>query len=272
VTALATLEDARVLVTGASSGIGAALAPMLAAQGARVGVVARRGDRLDAVVAECDAAHPEHAGSHRRWAVDLSDLDAAAAVAREAWDAFGHLDALINNAARPMRRSVRALDVDTVDEVLRTNFLSPVAMSLAVLPRMVERDAGVICNVSSLGGRLGIMNESAYCASKYALTGWSESAAMDLWSSGVAVKLITPGGVDTEIWDQPGNDPAPYEVPLEPPETVARDICAALLSDAFETYTPDMKAVAEMKTADIDSFMSGIVSFTEQARAQQAGD
>ncbi len=62
-----------------------------------------------------------------------------------------------------MRRSVRELDVATVDEVMRTNFLSPVAMSLALLPRMLERDAGVIVNVSSLGGRLGIRNEAAYC-------------------------------------------------------------------------------------------------------------
>jgi NAD(P)-dependent dehydrogenase (short-subunit alcohol dehydrogenase family) len=260
---LPTLDGANILVTGASSGIGAALAPMLAGRGARVGLVARRADRLDAVLARCD---PVAAGLHRRWAVDLSDPDAAAAVAVEAWDELGHLDAVVNNAAIPMRRSVRALDVDTVDAVMRTNFLSPVAISLAVLPRLLERDAGVIVNVSSLGGRLGILNEAAYCASKFALTGWTESMAMDLWSTGVDVRLITPGAIDTEIWDQPGNDPAPFHGPLEPPATVAAAIGEALMGEPFETYTPDMKSVAEFKTSDIDAFMANTVAFLEDAR------
>ncbi|HVN51399.1 MAG TPA: SDR family NAD(P)-dependent oxidoreductase [Acidimicrobiales bacterium] len=258
---LPSLDGAKVLVTGASSGIGAALAPMLAERGAHVGLVARRLERLDEVLAECDRRGSP--GGHRRWAVDLSDVDAAIAVALDAWDELGHLDAIVNNAARPMRRSVRVLDVDTVDAVMRTNFLSPVAMSLAVLPRMLERDVGVILNVSSLGGRLGIRNEAAYCASKFALSGWSESMAMDLWSTGVDVRLVTPGAIDTEIWDKEGNDPAPYHGPLEPPETVAAAICDALVGEAFETYTPDMKGVAEFKTSDIDTFMAGTVAFLE---------
>jgi short-subunit dehydrogenase len=261
---LATLDGARVLVTGASSGIGAALAPLLAERGATVGIVARRADRLDEVLLRCTAAGGR---DHRRWAVDLSDPDAAASVAVEAWDAFGHLDAVVNNAARPMRRSVPDLDVATVDQVMRINFLSPVALSLAVLPRMLERDAGVIVNVSSLGGRLGIMNEAAYSASKFALTGWSESMAMDLWSTGVDVRLITPGAIATEIWDQPGNDPAPFDGPFEPPDTVAAAICDALLSDSFETYTPDMKGVAEYKTSDIDGFMAGTVAMMNDLKA-----
>jgi short-subunit dehydrogenase len=260
---LDSLDGASVLVTGASSGIGASLAVALAERGARVGVVARRAGRLDEVIARCEAARPANAGSHRRWAVDLSEPEVAADIALEAWDAFDGLDALVNNAARPMRRSFTRLDVATVDDVMRTNFLSPVAMGLAVLPRMLERDRGVICNVSSLGGRLGIMNEAAYCASKFALSGWSESAAMDVWSTGVSVKLITPGAVDTEIWDQPDNDPAPFHGPFESPDTVAADICDALLAPKFETYTPDMKAVAEMKTSDIDGFMAGIVAMNQ---------
>jgi short-subunit dehydrogenase len=262
---ITTLDGATVLLTGASSGIGAALAPALVERGARVGVVARRAERLDEVLARCDEVRPDIAGSHRRWAVDLSDPDAAAALAIEAWDELGGLDVLVNNAARPMRRSVRRLDVATVDEVMRTNFLSPVAMGLAVLPRMLERDRGVICNVSSLGGRLGIPNEAAYCASKFALSGWSESTAVDLWSTGVDVKLITPGAVATEIWDQPDNDPSPFDGPFEPPETVAADICDALVAARFETYTPDMKAVAEMKTADIDGFMAGVAAMNTGA-------
>ncbi len=257
--ALSSLEGAKVLVTGASSGIGAALAPMLAARGATVGVVARRADRLAAVTDACTQAGP--AGRHRWWSVDLSDPEAAAAVALEAWDALDGLDAVVNNAARPMRRRVLRLDVTTVDDVMRTNFLSPVAVSLAVLPRMLERDRGVIANVSSLGGRLGIPGEGAYVASKFALCGWSESMAIDLWSTGVDVRLVLPGAIDTEIWDQPGNDPAAFTGPFEPPGTVAAAICDALTSDRFEVYVPDLKAVAELKTSDIDGYLAGAASF-----------
>ena len=260
--ALQTLEGATVLVTGASSGIGAALAPALAARGATVGIVARRADRLADVRDACVAASPGADPGHRSWAVDLSDLSAAADVALEAWDAFGHLDVLVNNAARPMRRHVTKLDVATVDEVMRTNFHSPVAMGQAVLPRMLARDRGTIVNVSSLGGRLGIVNEAAYSASKFALCGWSESMAMDLWSTGVEVRLVIPGAIDTEIWDQPGNDPAPYSGPFEPPGPVAEAICDAILGDGFELYVPDLKAVAEFKTSDIDGFMAGAVGFS----------
>ena len=192
--------------------------------------------------------------------MDLSDPRSAASLATEVWDAFGHLDVVVNNAARPMRRPVDRLDVDTVEEVMRTNFLSPVAISLAVLPRMLDRDRGVIVNVSSLGGRLGIPHEAAYCASKFALSGWSEAMAMDLWSSPVEVRLVTPGAIDTEIWDQPGNDPAAYDGPFEPPATVAHAICEAILGDDFECYVPDMKAVAEFKTSDIDAFLAGTAS------------
>ena len=96
---------------------------------------------------------------------------------------------------------------------MRVNFFGPMRLTLAVLPRMLARDAGMIVNVSSVGGRLGIIHEAAYCASKFALCGWSESMAVDLHGTGVAVKLIEPGPVDTEIWDQPGNDDAPLRRP-----------------------------------------------------------
>ena len=263
--ALPTLEGSRILVTGASSGIGAALAPMLAGTGATVGIAARRTDRLSGVLEACREASTvdgrgDRAG-HRMWTVDLSDLDAAARLAIDAWAAFGHLDAVVNNAARPMRRPVQRLSTDVVEEVMRTNFLSPVALSLAVLPRMLERDRGVIVNVGSLAGRVGSPREAAYAASKYALHGWSEVMAVDLWSTGVEVRLIVPGAIDTEIWDQPGNDPSPYGGPFEPAETVAMAVCEALVSEGFERYVPDLKPVAEFKTADIDAFMKGAVDY-----------
>lgn len=247
------IAGANVLVTGASSGIGAALAPRLAERGATVGLVARREDRLTEVLERCTGAAP----ASRAWVADLDDTAAAEAVMLEAWDTFGHLDVVINNAAVPKRRRVQDLTLAEVEHVLRVNLLSPVRMTLAALPRMLERDRGCIVNVSSLGGRLGIVHEAAYCASKFALCGWSESLALDLWDTGVDVRLIIPGPVDTEIWDQPDNEAPLYHGALERPEDVAAGIVAAIEGDAFEAYLPDLKDIAAFKTTDIDLFLAG---------------
>ena len=179
------------------------------------------------------------------------------ALALQAWDDMGGLDVLVNNAAIPKRRLVQALTLDEVRETMRVNFESPVRMTLAVLPRMLERDRGVVVNVGSFGGRVGIPGEAAYCSSKFALSGWSESMAVDLWHTGVEVRLILPGAIATEIWDQPGNDDPLYQGDLEPAEDVAAGIVAAIEGDAFEHYLPDLKGVVEFKTSDIDSFLAG---------------
>jgi short-subunit dehydrogenase len=253
------LQNATVLVTGASSGIGAALAPRLAERGATVGLVARREDRLTEVLERCRV----HAPASRLWVLDLADTAAAEALALEAWDAFGHLDVLVNNAALPKRRAVTDLTLDEVRATMALNFESPVRMGQALLPRMLARGTGCIVNVSSFGGRVGIRREAAYCASKFALCGWTEAMALDLWHTGVDVRLVLPGAIDTEIWDRPDNDEAPYHGPFEPPETVAEGIVAAIEGDTFEHYLPDLKAIAEMKTTDIEGFMAGVIAFDE---------
>ena len=124
-----------VLVTGASSGIGAAVARELAGRGDTVALVARRADRLDEVLADCRKTSPGSA----RWAADLSDPADAAALVLDIWDHYGGLDAVINNAAVPMRRHVTRLIMDEVERTMRINYFSPVAIALAVLPRMLER-------------------------------------------------------------------------------------------------------------------------------------
>ena len=132
------IDGSTIMVTGASSGIGAALAPMLAERGATVGIVARREDRLAATLARCRA----HAPRSRMWAVDLSDVDAAVDVVDQAWDAFGALDCLVNNAAMGKRKLLTDHTADDIDVVMRTNFMSPIRMNLAVLPRMLGARLG----------------------------------------------------------------------------------------------------------------------------------
>ena len=258
-----------VLVTGASSGIGAALARLLAARGAVVGIVGRREERLRAVLDDCRA----HGDGHRMWTGDLGDLERAEQVALEAWDAFGHLAVLVNNAAIPKVRAIGRLSADDLDEATRVNYLSPVRMTLAVLPRMQERGGGTIVNVTSLGARVPILWESAYCASKAALAAFTEVLSMDLAGTPVRVRHVVPGPFDTDIWDRPGSDPAAFKDGDKlPPEQAAVGILEAIEGERFETYVPDLKAVAEMATADVEGFMAGTLAMFRNQAAAAATD
>jgi len=251
------VQGAKVLLTGASSGIGAAAARLLAERGAVLGVVARRRDRLEQVLADCH----QHSPDSRLWAVDLSDLAAAEGVVQEALEAWGSIDVLVNNAGAPKRRNVRDLTSAEVEDTMRINFFSPVRMMLTVLPSMLERGRGTIVNVGSMAGRIGVPTESAYSASKFALGGWSEGAALDLAGSGVDIRLVSPGAFATEIWDQPGSDDAFYDGPKAPPEECAADIVAAIEGSTFETYSPaGYRDIVVDKTRDFDQFMSMVLS------------
>jgi len=263
----APIAGSTVLLTGASAGIGAALAPLLASKGATVAITGRRQDRLDAVLAACR----EHQPGCRAYAIDLADVSATDALPARVVADVGPIDILINNAGAPMRRRVQDLTLAELQSTMAVNFASPVRLTMALLPGMLERDWGCIVNVSSFGGRAGIPAEAAYCASKFALCGWTESLAMDLFHTGVDVRLIVPGAVDTDIWDRPGNDAAHYSGELESPDVVAAGIVAAIEGDRFETYVPDLKAIAEFKTSSIDDFIAGTVAFADAARAEGDG-
>jgi len=256
------IEGSRVLVTGASSGIGAALARLLARRGATVGLVARREDRLAEVLADCRAQAPDS----RLWVADLADLERAEQVALEAWDAFGALDCLVNNAGVPMRRHTTELDAPTLEWVMAVNFLAPARMTMALLPRMTARGVGMIVNVSSVAGRLGNANEAAYSASKFALCGWSEAIAVDLFDTGVTIRLVNPGPIDTEIWDLPDNDDPLYDGPKISAEEMAEGIATAMESDSFEHYVPDMRGIIESKTANPDPFIEGMAAMLRAGR------
>jgi short-subunit dehydrogenase len=218
------------------------------------------------------AACRRHTSASRLWAADLGDLARAEAVAREAWDAFGGLDVLVNNAAMGKRKRVQNLATAEIDRVMALNFHSPVRMGLAILPAMLARGSGLIVNVGSVGGRFGIIHEAAYCAAKFALSGWSEVMAIDLAGTGVRVKLVLPGPIATEIWGTPEGDLPPfYQGPFVSAEECAAGIVAAIEGDGFEYYVHEavpggyaQKDFVLEKTRDPDAF---VAQMGEMARA-----
>ncbi|HEX9683597.1 MAG TPA: SDR family NAD(P)-dependent oxidoreductase [Acidimicrobiales bacterium] len=255
------LAGSHAIVTGSSSGIGAALADALVGRGAVVlGLLARRHHELEAVADRCRGRGAEV----HTWLADLDDVDAAEALAPQMWEALGHVDVWVHNAAMPMRRHVTAMTVEELQQTMRVNFEAPARMTMAVLDRFVARDRGQHVYVSSMGGRCGIPAETAYCASKAALCGWAEAMQIDLWDSGVDVRLVIPGPVDTDIWDRPGNDPAHYDGELTPPSEVAEGICSLIEGDTFEGYFPDLKGVATWKATDPDAYLAGAAAMASR--------
>jgi short-subunit dehydrogenase len=258
----------RVLVTGASSGIGAGLAEEFARRGAVVGICARREQRLAEVLERCRAHSPES----RMWVSDLSDPAAVDALAASATKELGGVDLLLNNAGIPKRRHVTRLDPATVESVMNINFLSPVRLTLALLPQMLERGSGRIVNVSSVAATLSSPGESAYDASKAAVTAFSEAMAIDLWGSGVKVLVVYPGLVDTELFTLPDNDPVvdPSMVPIPVSELVDA-VFDALDRGAVQVYVPDWFAdLASGKAANVEGFLSGAAEFVAAQQSKGA--
>jgi NAD(P)-dependent dehydrogenase (short-subunit alcohol dehydrogenase family) len=253
------LEGKHVLVTGGSSGIGAALAEGFARAGATVGICARRADRLAEVLGRVQ----KHSPDSRSWTVDLSDLDGIDAFARRVENELGGVDVLVNNAGIPKRRRVPDLTPDVVESVMRINYFSPVRLTLALLPG-IESRGGRVVNISSVAARLGPPAEAAYAASKAAITVWSESMMVDLGIAGskVRVHVVNPGVFDTELFHLPDNDEFTAAVEMLPVESIVDPILAMIESGTFELYVPDwFGGIAADKAKDTGTFLTGTISY-----------
>lgn len=212
------------LVTGASSGIGAALARRLAASGTEVALVARREDLLASLRDELLAA----GGKARVYPTDVGVPEAAVATVRRADDELGGLDLVIANAGVGASRWAGKLSWVDVAPTLAVNVAGATATLVAVLPRMVERRRGHLVGVSSLAGYRGMPRSAAYSASKAFLSTFLESLRVDLQGTGVAITDVRPGFVRTPM-TATIRFPMPFLVDADP---AARTIVAAIVRQA----------------------------------------
>ena len=260
------LNGKHVLVTGASAGIGAALAEGFAARGATVGICARRAERLADVLERVRV----HAPESRSWTIDLSDLDGIAGFAATVERELGGVDVLVNNAGIPKRRHVTRLTPDECEAVMSINYFSPVRLTLALLPGIIER-CGHVVNISSVAARLGPPIEAAYAASKAAITAFSECMSVDLRDTSVGVHVVNPGVIDTELFTLPDNEEGFHQsVDALPVDAIVEPVLAMLDSGAIEGYVPEWFAdVVAGKFQNTDAFIAGSKAYASEVESKR---
>lgn len=185
------IKDAVVVITGASSGIGAATARAASRAGARVVVAARREDRIQDLAAALDRAIAVRC--------DVTDPNDVDAVVRAALDAHGRIDVLVNNAGQGLQATIDQIVLDDLRAVLELNLVAPLAMMQAVLPTMRLQGSGVIVNVSSGTTFADVPGLGGYVASKIALERLSAIARNELEGTGITVSTIIPFATHTEF-------------------------------------------------------------------------
>lgn len=185
-------------ITGASSGIGEALAVAFAGEGARLVLSARRENELDRVAGRCqEAGLPEQ--EVMVLPLDISDTDALPAATDKVLTRFGQIDLLINNAGLSQRSLCKDTDISVYKKLLDVDVLGQIALTKAVLPHMLERQSGHIAATASVAGKVGAPKRTGYCAAKHAVMGFFDALRAEVEDSGITVSTIVPGFIKTPI-------------------------------------------------------------------------
>lgn len=189
-----TFQDHIVWITGASSGIGEALAHEMASRGARLVLSARREAELERVRSEI-----ERSDEHLVLPLDLTEEETHAGAVARVLDRFGRVDVMVHNGGISQRSLVKETSFDVDRRILEVDYLGTVSLTKALLPSMIERGAGRFVVVSSLVGYVATPYRSAYSAAKHALHGFFEALRAELYDDGIRVTMICPGYIRTRV-------------------------------------------------------------------------
>ncbi|HUU45573.1 MAG TPA: SDR family NAD(P)-dependent oxidoreductase [Acidobacteriota bacterium] len=192
------LKGLRTVVTGASKGIGRAVAERLADEGAKLALMARTEELLLERASDCNRRGAEA----RPYVCDVSDAQAVADQFTAALEWLGGIDLLVNNAGLGYFGSIEDLSVGQFDEMIGTNLRGVFLCSRAVVPRMKSDGGGMIVNIASIAGKSGSLGGAGYCASKFGVMGLNECMGLDLRSHGIRVTAICPGSVNAPDFRQ----------------------------------------------------------------------
>lgn len=215
------LRGARVLLTGATGGIGAAIARVLHARGAEVILTGRRVDILDELAAQIHGT---------AIAADLSD----AAQVRDLLEKAGPIDVLVNNAALPATGAVAAFTEDQLDQALDVNLRAPIMLTRAVTPDLVKRGDGHIVFIGSMAGRNTSRGAAVYNTTKFAIRGFALAHRQDLHGTGVGVSVVEPSFVSEAGMFVDSGASLPFGIRTVTPDAVARAVIRSIEKDEAE--------------------------------------
>lgn len=233
------LTDAHVLITGASRGIGAAMAKEFAANGARVSVAARSTEALQAVAEPIGASV---------FTVDLADQDQTEELIGRVEAEAGPIDVLMSNAGVEETNHFHTVDLDTLRMLTRINLEAPIVLTRQVLPGMLARNRGHLSYTSSLAGTAGFPGLATYGATKAGLSNFVAALRLELRDTDIKTTVIAPGPVDTAMWDTVEERDATVPVikrlnalkllPIKSPEYLAKRSVAAVRNGQRHVRTP----------------------------------
>ncbi|MDD3811968.1 MAG: SDR family oxidoreductase [Bacteroidales bacterium] len=189
------LKNKTIWITGASAGIGEALAKALAIEGANLVLTARREDELNRVASETGLPQEKI----MILPADVTHLDETASLTNQVIQRFGTIDILVNNAGRSSRALAAETPIEIDQQLMKLNYFAPVALTKAVLPQMIKQGSGHIVVTSSVMGKFGTPLRSAYSASKHALHGFFDTLREEVSDKGIRVTILCPGYIKTEV-------------------------------------------------------------------------
>jgi uncharacterized protein len=221
------ISGSRVLLTGATGGLGRAIAKALDERGAHLLLTGRKQDALEALAGELHSAEA--------LAADLAKRDDVAALPGRA----GHVDVLVHNAGLPGSGRLESFSEDEIDRVLDVNLRAGMMLTRALLPAMTERRSGALVFVSSMSGKIPTVRASIYGATKYGLRGFAGGLRDDLHGTGVGVSTVFPGPIQgAGMWDDAGIE-LPRWVPTKSPEDVGKAVVKAIEKNRPEIAVAD---------------------------------
>jgi 3-oxoacyl-[acyl-carrier protein] reductase len=231
------LQSSCCIVSGATEGIGRAIAFALGRTGAKVGVCARTGSKVASLVRELEEASIEAIGTR----CDVADEESVAQFAEFVRQRFDTVDVLVNNAGLGHRGNVEEIEIAAFDETMAVNVRGVFLMTRAFLPGMKRRRRGAIVNIASLAGKNGVPGAAAYSASKHAVLGFSKSLMLEVRSHDIRVLAVCPGSVVTPFFHKSGIGLEHPERKLQPKDVADAVVAALRLSDRATISALDIR-------------------------------
>ncbi|WP_299292813.1 SDR family oxidoreductase [Nitrosopumilus sp.] len=234
-------KNKTVLITGASSGIGKVTAIEFAKLGANIVLVARSKEKLEKVENELKKFNVKTLIC----ICDVSNKENVIEMSKAVFEKFNSIDILVNNAGFAIYDSVKELSIEDIESQMKTNYFGMIYCVKTFLPIMLNRKSGHIVNVASLAASFGLPGIASYCASKFAMLGFSEGLKHELKDTGVGITVVSPIMVRTEFFDHPSFEKMPKYSPTSlDPKTVAKAILRASNSSRLEITVPSVSRIA----------------------------